>query len=597
MSALRILHISRSLLFRHILYPGIIIVILLAISGCRQSTHTVYNNELERLRSEAKEAAMKGNFNKSDSLGKELYRKALEADNESFQAYGLMSQSYYNYSPLQGAERKKIAHRALEKALHTDNDTLISRIYNVLGCYATLQDYDFAMAVHYFSEAKRYALAAGARDFVMAADCNISEIYHSIGDTLGLTYDREIYEFAKETGQYHFMLPAAQHMAEHLMENAATAPQALTYIADIDSTESAYLYHKLMGDYFQAMGDDKESARQYDKAIADNDTSPGVYLSYAALLFNRDKHEESLAMLDKAKDNLNDESTYNTYRSRMLKLYADNYRQIQHYKEGMDHLYRFIALRDSMNEYRSNEQVNRFRIRYDLGKKELEVTRTKAELRIRNIIICSVVILSIIIIGLIIIYFKKRNRLLQVIVDRQKSLIHLRNESSLVQPVAYDNSTDSDATPQPRNEIDDHSIADAPDDDDDGSSVESNRGGISDAKISEIWSRIKREMEINHIYRDPSVSREIFANRVGCNHTWFSQVIKERTGLSYPQFMNTRRVEEAVERLSDPAYSNTHEELWRQLGFLSKATFYNSFKAQMGMSPAEYRRRALTSTD
>lgn len=596
MSALHIPHTPHLRLFRHLIYFGLITVLLFSICGCRQSSPAPSNNELERLRSEAKDAAMRGDFNKSDSLGKELYRKAIEANNELFQAYGLMSQSYYNYSPLQGEHRKKIAQRALETALHTDNDTLISRIYNVLGCYATLQDYDFAMAVHYFSEAKRYALAAGARDFVMAADCNISEIYHSVGDTLGLTYDREIYEFAKETGQYHFMLPAAQHMAEHFMENSGTATQALPYIADIDSLESTYLYHKLMGDYFQAIGDAEGASSHYDKAIADNDSSPGVFLSYATLLFNRSKNEESIAMLDKAKENLNNESTYNTYRTRMFKLYADNYRQIQRYKEGMDYLYSFIALRDSINEYRSNEQVNRFRIRYDLGKKELEVTRTKAELRIRNIIICSVVLLSIIVVVLIIIYYKKRNRLLQVIVDRQKSLIQLRNESTPISPTDSENSADAHVAIQHQNEIDRHSVTSLPDEDEE-IGIESNRGGISDAKIAEIWSRIKTEMEINHIYRDPSVSREIFANRVGCNHTWFSQVIKERTGLSYPQFMNSRRVEEAIELLSDPAYSKTHEELWRQLGFLSKATFYNSFKAQLGMSPSEYRRRALTTND
>lgn len=572
-----------------------LLALLLTVVACRHSVSQDKYGEMERLRNEAKDAAMREDFGKSDSLGKELYKLALAYDNEVFQAYGLMSQSYYNYVTGESDKRMKTAQKALDIALQTDNDTLISRVYNVLGCYATLHQYDFAMAVHYFSEAKKHAQAIGARDFVMAADCNISEIYHSIGDTLGLAYDREIYDFAMETGQYNFMLPAAQHMAEHYMSRPATSHLALPYITTIDSTKSPYLYHKLMGDYYRVTGDEKGAVRNYEKSADASNGSAGVFISYADLLYANGSYEKSLSMLDKARESLSGESAYNTSRTRMLKLYADNYRQLQRHKEALDYLDRYIALRDSINEYRNTEQVNRFRIRYDLGKKELEVTRARADLRIRNIILGSVLLLSLIVITLVVIYYKKRNRLLQVIVDRQKSLIHLRNDAAS----AGNNVTYPAVPPTDSSHVDDGTQEDytgdltprIPTSDD---SKEARRGGVSDAKSTEIWSRIQMEMEANRIYRDPTVSRDMFAARVGCNHTWFSQVIKERTGMSYPQFMNARRVEEALEILSDPISDITHEELWRNLGFLSKATFYNSFKNQMGMSPAEYRRRALT---
>lgn len=543
---------------------------------------------LEQLRSEATNAAMRRNFKASDSIGRLLYTAALKAEDDVYQSYGLLAQSYYTYSTERAEERMGIALKALEKALQTDNDTLKSRVYNVLGGYSTLHFYDFAQAIHYFSEAKRYAEAAGARDFVMAAECNISEIYHSIGDTLGLPYDIDIYNFAKETGQYNFLVPAAQHMSEYYLSNSNTAHLALQYIADVDSAESPYLYNRLMGDYYKVKGESSQAARCYNKAIDACDNSVGVYLSYADLLNQQHDYTGSLIHLDKARTLLNECSVYNTARTRMYELYADNYAKLGQYKESMNYLEKYISLRDSITKFRNDEQVNRFRIRYETGKKELEIARSHAAIRIRNIILITLACLSVIVILLITIYYRKRNRLLSVIVERQKRLTNLKNdeeqrdasslrsESVSVFPEVNASNPEATASSEETNES------------------SSERGGLSDAKSAEIWSRICHEMDVNHIYRDPSVSRDMFANRVGCNHTWFSQVIKEHTGKTYPQFMNSRRVEEALDILSDPTSRITHEELWRTLGFLSKATFYSSFKAQMAMSPAEYRRRALT---
>lgn len=556
----------------------VVAAVLMAVSGCGRKPQST--SRLESLRAEAVGHVLKRDFYKSDSVGEILYKEALREGNDIYMAYGLLSQSFYSYQPGDEGDRRKLkAEAALAKALETDNDTLLSRVYNVLGTYATLHDYDFAQAVHYYTEAKKHAEATGARDFAMSAECNISEIYHSVGDTLGLPYDLDIYDFAKETSNQGLLLPAAQHLAEHYLKSPSTAHKALRYISDIDSNQNTYLYNRLMGDYHLALGNQAMAQKRFDAAIEDETGSPGVFLSYASLLHAKGDYAGSLEMLRKAEARLSESSIQNPYKMELHRLYADDYDHLGMSHEALANLEKYIAIRDTMQQLRNQEQVNRFRIRYELGKKELEIARSQAGIRTRNIIIVSVILLAMLTVVGVVIYFRRRNQLLSVIVERQKEVLNLRKDEK--DSVAGADDVALASVPESVHDV--HSVSD------------DKEGGMSEAKKNEIWARIQREMDHNRIYADNTVSRDMFAERVGCNHTWFSQVIKERTGKTYPQFMNSRRVEESLVMLSDPQSDITHEELWRSLGFLSKATFYSSFKAQMAMSPAEYRRRVLTS--
>ena len=117
--------------------------------------------------------------------------------------------------------------------------------------------------------------------------------------------------------------------------------------------------------------------------------------------------------------------------------------------------------------------------------------------------------------------------------------------------------------------------------------------GLSRSKAEEIWGQIMHEMEDNRIFTDTSVTRDNFSERIGCNHTWFSQVIREKTGLSYPNFMNQRRVHEAMKMLAEPSLKISMKQLSSSLGFLTPSTFYIAFRKIAGMSPADYRKKMM----
>jgi AraC-like DNA-binding protein len=68
-----------------------------------------------------------------------------------------------------------------------------------------------------------------------------------------------------------------------------------------------------------------------------------------------------------------------------------------------------------------------------------------------------------------------------------------------------------------------------------------------------------------------------------------SQVINEKTGQNFNQFINTFRVEESKILLGSSQFNKlTIDAISEKSGFKSKSTFYEAFKAQMSMTPKQY---------
>ena len=108
-----------------------------------------------------------------------------------------------------------------------------------------------------------------------------------------------------------------------------------------------------------------------------------------------------------------------------------------------------------------------------------------------------------------------------------------------------------------------------------------------------IFLRIRRYVDEEQIWRDVTITRDRFAELAGCNRTYFTEVIKAKTGMNYSHLINSSRVQEAVRVLSFPESDISIAELSKQLGFLSVQTFYSAFRSVVGMSPAAYRKTAL----
>jgi len=95
--------------------------------------------------------------------------------------------------------------------------------------------------------------------------------------------------------------------------------------------------------------------------------------------------------------------------------------------------------------------------------------------------------------------------------------------------------------------------------------------------------------DINKPYLNPKISLQEVSVVLDINPGKLSQVINERTGLNFKDYLNTLRIEEAKLILSSPDYQKlTIEAIAEKAGFNSKSPFYSAFKRHTGMTPKEF---------
>jgi len=106
----------------------------------------------------------------------------------------------------------------------------------------------------------------------------------------------------------------------------------------------------------------------------------------------------------------------------------------------------------------------------------------------------------------------------------------------------------------------------------------------------ECIKKLTHLMEVEKIYRDDSISLQSLAEGLSISHHQLSQLLNEKLNKSFSDLINTYRVEEAKELLRDPKWADRKIiTIAFEVGYNTKAAFYNVFKKFTNMTPTQYR--------
>ena len=105
----------------------------------------------------------------------------------------------------------------------------------------------------------------------------------------------------------------------------------------------------------------------------------------------------------------------------------------------------------------------------------------------------------------------------------------------------------------------------------------------SDAENTDIVWTIQQYIDAR--YADGSL--EDAARLLNYDFRWLSHEIRRRTGKTFTELMQERRLQQAAYYLKNTAYSVT--EICTKIGYVNTTYFYKVFKAQFGRTPREYR--------
>ena len=111
------------------------------------------------------------------------------------------------------------------------------------------------------------------------------------------------------------------------------------------------------------------------------------------------------------------------------------------------------------------------------------------------------------------------------------------------------------------------------------------------AKADDHIERVIRLMEEEHLYRDPDLSMTALADRTGLSRGYLSQIINQKEGKNFFDFVNGYRIAEVQRHFADPKYDHfTILGVGQESGFKSKSTFNAVFKKIMKQTPSQYKR-------
>ncbi len=103
---------------------------------------------------------------------------------------------------------------------------------------------------------------------------------------------------------------------------------------------------------------------------------------------------------------------------------------------------------------------------------------------------------------------------------------------------------------------------------------------------------MEKYLKVERNFLNPEISLEFMANELNLSAGHLSKIINTELGVSFKDYLNNLRIEEAKRYLKDPDFSNyTLVAIGLEAGFNSKSAFNASFKKITGLTPSQYRQQ------
>ena len=124
------------------------------------------------------------------------------------------------------------------------------------------------------------------------------------------------------------------------------------------------------------------------------------------------------------------------------------------------------------------------------------------------------------------------------------------------------------------------------------------KSGLDPSQLQNYSSKLKSLMDGEKVYLQSGLTMPKLAKLVKCSVNHLSQAVNSGFGMSFFDFLNSYRIEEAKTMLSqcDPR-SQAILDVSFAVGFNSNSAFYAAFKKATGQTPAQYRRAFSPSSE
>jgi AraC-like DNA-binding protein len=116
----------------------------------------------------------------------------------------------------------------------------------------------------------------------------------------------------------------------------------------------------------------------------------------------------------------------------------------------------------------------------------------------------------------------------------------------------------------------------------------------TDDQHTELALRLEKFLAEEKPYLWSDANLDEFCKKLNTNRTYLSKLIKDKYNLNFYDLLSKYRIRAAIQYLNDPQYKHLSVEgIGGLTGFKSNSNFHKRFKDSVGMTPNEFRERAL----
>lgn len=454
-----------------------------------------------------------------------------------------------------------------------DNPVVVAAAAYTLGKYNHFILNAYTNSLQYYIEALEAHRKSGDEIGAVADLSAIAVINLHLGEPAGWDYAIKAYNEAKRLHHSPSVYITAANLGSFL-NYEGKYEDALRYLNEAEriagelhyTMEKAWLYTSLAY-VSDKMGKTPQAEKLFQKALVPESGTTRydtVYarIIYATFLKDHKRYSEALALLDDSEKMM---SSYGmkTFLAQLYPLAAECHEALGDYHTALDYQKKSMKL---SSELLSEEKEREFAI-LDLRYKVSEEKRTNAELsldvlRKKRYAELAVTLALLMLFGgaMLYVYHRKRMSAYKIIVRQHLEQIdterRLKDQYEKLLTERRETAAKS-STP-------------------------------SDNKLENLFIRLEEMMQQDKIYRQCDLSLDGVAHMLGTNRTYLSQVVNDRAE-SFAAYVNSYRLREAVELLSDPANDDSLKSIAVSTGFASPSNFYSIFRKKMGMAPSVFR--------
>ncbi len=218
-----------------------------------------------------------------------------------------------------------------------------------------------------------------------------------------------------------------------------------------------------------------------------------------------------------------------------------------HIAEALDYQKRYAELSKVVSDSLHKGEAHDYAARYHAQEQQLEIQQKEAQTKRMLIVILAIAVIALLAIAFALYFFRQK----RIVSEKNHALIRMINNT----------------LPTPS--------AEAP-------------AATSSSESAALFKHIDQTIRSEQLYRNVNLQRQDICERFNISRHMLNDILAEHTGgLSFPQYVNTIRLEETLRLLRDEP-ATTISAIATHAGF-TPANLREQFKRKYGMTPVEYR--------